>query len=192
MQLRGTNGVGKSTAVRGFLEKYGRNAELRPYRIGSALCPITVEKTHRFAIIGDYSQTTPGVDRISSKEVLLQLLDVLMKEGFESIIFEGSIMCKTFKLSSMINTAAARRGYLFRCAVLYTTFEIGFERVLNRSGDRGQKPENWMAIQENVFVSSRKLKSIGVPITYIDTSHHSIDDTKSIIGSILQYSEVKS
>ncbi len=181
IQLRGSNGVGKSTAVKQFLSYQSPYPDFIETKLGT----VPIERTETIAVLGDYSKTTPGADRISSKELLAEALDKLMQRGFDTIIFEGLVFGTTFRLSSILSKLAKRRGYTYTTIMLNCDFETAYNRVFSRSGDSGQNVDTWQGRQNQCFKTSKKLELEGINVRFVNTATIPFEDMHRIIEDVI-------
>lgn len=138
IQVFGNNGSGKTTLLR-LLADSDTKAEIKVVTLpGQGFRPLSLTVLHyqQCVLVGDYldhSKTTAGVDRISSKELILAALSLAhataIQLGFEWIIWEGIII-----MTRQYHKEYLERGMGTRYVFLDVPAEVCLERVLARSG----------------------------------------------------------
>lgn len=112
IQLRGSNGYGKTTAVSQFIMKHGMNPEyiecdgitFELQTDGNGIYVLAKKRKD-----GTYS----GLDGyVHNRDILIDLIKALINiKHPEVIVFEGLIYGLTFKLGFELNSLAKRSGY---------------------------------------------------------------------------------
>lgn len=172
IHLRGTNGVGKTTAVLQFIERgeFTKEVEL----IGENGYEYHRDASRNIVVLGRYGETTcGGIDgRITDKEVLKNVVAHFLKKlRPTTFVFEGVLYGVTFRFGDELRRICEALGYEYVGVCLTTPLETAIERVIKRSGNAGV---DIMSIQSKYFSSLRayqKMKATGAKVELIDTSN---------------------
>jgi energy-coupling factor transporter ATP-binding protein EcfA2 len=165
--IKGTNGSGKSTAVRLLLEHLGHQAKLRFHN---------EEAGYRCAygdgslfVLGRYKTPTGGLDTSfnygGAADDLLFCIDKLAAEGH--VLCEGVIAITSYGFSRITKFADKQRkkGNRMIFARIDTPAEFCVERVRQRRLEAGNvkafNPEGLLHKYESVLKSQEKLKQAG-------------------------------
>lgn len=183
IQLRGTNSVGKTTAVRQFLQR--GNYEKRQVIVRNSLCEYYFDESSRIAVLGRYDRNSysGGIDgNITDRDVLLDaILRIARLEKANAIVFEGVLYGVTFKLTYELYRACVALGYRYSGILLQPPLQYVFDRIRERNGG---KEVNEDSIANKYFTASRaaeKMKAAGIPTRIIDTSKVPLRDMYKII-----------
>lgn len=169
IQIRGTNGSGKTTIVREFLRTHA-----------STIISITVNgkriechKTGEIIVIGRYDKNACGGcdSEIHSVELFKNTIAKIIRVYKpEALIFEAVFYGKTFKFSNDINRFARAAGYDYIALCLIPTFEKCCERVYERNGGNEINIEAMLSTYNSCLRSNAKLRAAGVNVKLIDTT----------------------
>lgn len=184
VQVRGTTGSGKTTAVRTAIALAG-GGDTRPMRGNGTNQHVTV--TPEFTVLGDYNNPSAcvGCDRFDNREDLLHVLRNTVASGAERILFEGMIYSHTYKLATDINRIAMQNGYEYSCVFLNVDFETALTRIFERNGG---KPIKYDKLAEKILrfaVAREKIRASG--IRCVDVAADTLDADE--VGSIV-YQEI--
>lgn len=121
IQLRGTSGSGKSTAVREVMARYGQRI---PVFIAGRKQPLGYYCTHpqggrTLAVVGHYEVACGGCDTIPSYDRTIELVRKAHGDG-NDVLFEGLIMSSESRRCS----AMANDGLPYRVLALDTPIEL--------------------------------------------------------------------
>lgn len=162
IQVRGTSGSGKTTAVREFMKtldwtpvyKEGRKKPLY-YRCGSV------------ALLGHYEGTAcGGCDTIGSARAVFDLIGSVLNQGVEHVVCEGLLLSEDTKWTLQLSEV--------RCIFLNTPLKVCLQRIQERRRQAGNDtPLNPSNTTNRVSVIERarvKLKRGGVTCVRCSTS----------------------
>ena len=176
--VSGTNGVGKSTLARAFIEHFGGvvryEGQVSFTRDGPAL-------------VGPYNCSSGGVDRLkdergqTSTKPLASVVEYALKSA-DVVLCEG-VFLHTFGIN-MTNAIfkAERQLVVNLCAPLDTIYA----RLMARTGNRNRHWDTIAAKQRGAANAAERFHQIGVPVMRFDTSRTSTDE---ILGKILLFLE---
>lgn len=167
VQVRGTTGSGKTTAMRTVIGLAGGGRTMPIMGISKQR---HVTQTDFFTVLGDYNNPSAcvGCDRFGNREDLIQVLKNTISSGAERIAFEGMIYSHTYRLAADIAALVEHQGYEFSCVFLNVDFEIALARVLGRNGG---KPINYDKLIDKIlrFSTAReKIRSAGIRCVDVD------------------------
>lgn len=135
LSIRGTNGAGKSTIVRAFIERYSGKplfGLLGPKRPEAyALCPIP-GVTKPVYVLGSYHVESGGLDQVQPYDLVLDLIEKYAPKGH--VLFEGVIVSSSY---GRVGRLLERWGQDAVMGFLTTSLEECIERVKKRRATRG-------------------------------------------------------
>ena len=156
INIRGTNGSGKSTIVMKLLKKFGaepivKDGKVRAYKIN--------KKTPIY-VLGRYETPTGGCDTIRTQDEVSNGVRELMDKMDGDVIFEGLLISGMH--SRWVELAHSRPNSHFIFAVLDTPLKKCIKRVLKRRKEKGNKkpfnPKTLIAKHKAVQSSAIALK----------------------------------
>lgn len=171
IQIRGTNAVGKTTAVREFI-KHGEFG-IRDVKVDGKIIECHWEEKRRIAIIGRYDKAvTGGVDGCIQKKELLNNTIVKVIKTFRpnTLIFEGIMYGVTFEFAYKLVRVLKILHYDYVGICFFPSLDVVFDRLSQRNGG---KEVDYMSIQNKWFSAQKayeKLKTAGINVKSIDTS----------------------
>lgn len=184
IQLRGTNGSGKTTAVRQFISR-GNFVE-ESVKIRGTRVVYNIDHDRNIIVLGRYRDgiATGGVDGlITNKEALADSVLFLCRElKPKFLIFEGIVYGVTFRFANELYRALRARKIEYIAVCLVPPLDISFERLAERNNN---KAVDYMSVQQKYFTSLRAvemMQSAGVPCKVIDTSTIAYADMWKCIG----------
>lgn len=187
VQLRGLNASGKSTTVRQFVEK----EHLEPTMMEICGIKTRITRNERIAVLGWYKpvSNTEGCDGnvIRSRDHLLAALQEVIKMGYRTIIFEGLIYGKTFKLAEDLFEFGKKRGYQYIPIDLVLPYDEHLKRLMYRNG--GNANINFDIFDRGLIGmrnARQKMKQIGIPLRVIDVSKVEPDQMWKIIADVVE------
>lgn len=157
IQVRGTSGSGKSTAVKHLLENLHCLHEeevvqtTRGKRV-RAYSGLLWENAGRVIVLGDYSEgrSAGGCDTIPSIQATADLIDRYARQACTLVVFEGLLLSHSWgALGEYIHPIWGER---YINAFLDTPVDLCLERVLYRRASRGDETsgEREAKIEKNV------------------------------------------
>lgn len=184
IQIRGVNGVGKTTAVREYIRKGLFCAE--SIEMGGK--QYSYQYDGKIAIIGNYDGAEcGGVDGlIKNKDELKNLIAKILRTiKPDALIFEGVMYGQTFQFSYEINRLAKALGYEYIALCFVPPFETSLLRIWERNGGKDINVEQRQATYRSAIKSNSLLRMRGVTTKDIDTSSIPKEDMYRIIEEAL-------
>lgn len=162
IDIRGTNGSGKSWIIHYLLSHYAKEPILTPYH------PRKKRETKGYlltdfdaAIVGHYKRTCGGCDTMKTADAIEIRIRVFAKT-YRKVILEGITVSHTFERYNQI-AIDFNDDYYF--LFLDTSLETCIERVKARREQRDNEkkfdPRNVVSDYERVLVAKRKLTEAG-------------------------------
>jgi hypothetical protein len=190
INIRGTNGSGKSHLIRSFLAKYETGkirAELPGDLLGIGGKVEAYRTLYRGApvyTIGQYETKGGGCDLIPKQDMVCDLVRKYIKQGH--VLFEGVVITTLY--SRYFNLSQEVGGMIW--AYLDTPLDKCIKRIERRGG---KKPEDLVAIKGETRVESKynvalrtKAKAIADGETVVDLHHkRSLADLCQVLDSII-------
>lgn len=162
IDIRGTNGSGKSWVVHHLLDTLPTVNILTPYHPRKKRETLGYILTdYDAAVVGQYKRTCGGCDTIKTADKIEARIRVFART-YKKVILEGITVSHTFE---RYNNLALDLGDDYYFLFLDTTLETCIERVKARRVDRDNEktfdPRNVVSDYERVLVAKRKLTEAG-------------------------------
>ncbi len=189
ISVRGTNGSGKSTVVRGLMERgaakpiFGVLGPSRPeaYKL---LLAFVAEPVF---VIGPYVSETGGCDSVHPFKLIIELLNKYSKQGH--IVFEGMMISDTY---GRIGVLLERWGLQAVFAFLPTPLDECIRRVeqrrINRGNQKPLNPKNTINRYKSVQRVRDKIDKAGIMRTYtlqsataVEQIHGLLQEAESVV-----------
>ena len=187
IQLRGSNGYGKTTAVSQFIAKRGMipeniDCDGETFELQTDGKGIYVLAKRRND--GTYS----GLDGyVHDRNMLIKLIKKLIKTRQpDVIVFEGLIYGVTFKLGFDLNQLAKMYGYHFTAICLSLPRDIAIDRLYKRNGGKPFNEDAFDGRCKSTIASYEKLRDNGVDARLVDTSKIQKNNMYTIIEGVLE------
>lgn len=130
IDIRGTNGAGKSHVVHKLLGQYEHRIE--HFASNGLEAPVTVIPDFDLRIVGKYTTPCGGADGITSQGLICDMIRWAAPQG--DVIVEGSIVGSVYKRWADLAREVGNYRFLF----LNTPVEECIRRVLQRRQSRGE------------------------------------------------------
>lgn len=181
INLRGTNGSGKSTVIFQLLD--GRTVEvvdLAHYK-SKAGKDRHVEGYHcaelELIVVGRYATACGGCDGIPTQDLICEAVRKASTLA-QNVLFEGVIVSTLFSRYSELAKELGNKRFLF--AYMDTPLETCLSRIQKRNGGKPIK-EDLVASKVRAILSTRE-KALAAGHTVVDVPHK--DATKAILNLI--------
>lgn len=181
IQIRGTNGSGKTTVIREYLNRHEN--DVTSVKVGAR--KIELHKTENAIVIGRYDRNAcGGCDAIikSGSELKETIAKIARNLRPDVLIFEGVMYGKTYSFTAEIYAfaKAIKAGFVAIC--LEPPFETTLERIYERNGGKDVNVDGLIKNWRNSTMSNAKLRAMNVPTKTYDTS----EMTPEEMGDILE------
>lgn len=157
LNIRGTNGSGKSSVVRQLMEHFGVEADVAKPGTKRVWA---YQLRNRMYVLGRYETACGGADTVSSFAKIKQQVSILAGHG--DVVFEGVLWSGVFKSSDEF---AHNSPHHVIFATLDTPAEVCIERVVARRKLAGNSkpfdPENLLAKHKSVVRAQEQLVKAG-------------------------------
>ena len=180
VNIRGTNGSGKSSIPMSFLKEDKCAFELIYYVENKERVIATVFPSFGWMALGAYRTKCGGLDGYSSNKQTIDSLDLVWDLNY-NIIMEGvlaSTIRSTYeKLFSNINDKHTNTREILICSLL-PPFDVCLQRISSRNGGKPVKLEQ---VRQKYDVVSRGVsyfKDAGIPSISLDNSEINLEDTR--------------
>jgi hypothetical protein len=171
IQLRGTSGSGKSTAVRALMKRYGAHPifDLLGPRSPEAYRLIGTPFKSRLYVLGPYLAPCGGCDAIGNMETVIKLLRAYSAKGGD-VIFEGLLISSMYGSIGQFLEGYGKDALI---AFLTTSRERCYQQLRKRQSEgraRGNKSfdRHYDGTQR---VKQRMLKDGRVRVEELDPDH---------------------
>lgn len=164
VNIRGTNGSGKSTIIRTIMKMAGRASPLygvlgprKPEAYSLAFDDIA-DPVH---VLGSYHVTSGGCDQIQPYDLILELLPKYADRGH--VLFEGVLVSSSYgRVGRMMETYGPQRAVM---AFLDTSLEACIKNVETRrkakGDDRPLNPHNLTTKWHQIYSGKEKIRAEG-------------------------------
>lgn len=187
IQVRGSNGVGKTTVVRGFLEEQPCTVADEVIHVNGRA--IECHTAGDIFVIGRYNKNTCGGcdSAIKNAEELKNVLAyVARKIRPKVLIFEGVMYGKTVRLGLELFNFSKAIGAQFVAVCLEPAFDKALERIYTRNGGKDVNLKTLMSTWRSALKSNAALRAAGVSTMTFDTGNMTEEETRHIIGTVLE------
>lgn len=171
INIRGTNGSGKSTVVRQVMRHYAAVPVLRTGRrqpIGYACAPPRAH-VNKLWVPGHYNTACGGCDTITTVADAYEEVERGLEQGYD-VLFEG-IMTQDNQ-QYMFNWTAQQQSYRILVIGLTTFISDCIDGINSRREARGNSkpvdPKNTIARERSVKNNLERLKQAGIDVRHLD------------------------
>lgn len=179
INVRGTNGGGKTTIMKNFLRMFGSKelADKKGRTVG-----YEVHFEPRFFIVGDYKGLLGGCDVFSSVEKIVTTVEEFSQQG--DVLFEGILVSLLTQPWIKLVESLPKSEFIF--ATLNTPLKVCLKRREKRWRKEGHKgsfdpahmTEKFYAIRE----AHKRLESAGMDTRWLDYRY----TTQTVINWLLE------
>lgn len=184
IQICGTNGVGKTTLVKGLLSS-GNFLKLNQDVDGVSREWWFNGKT---AVIGKYNdRNCCGVDAggYTGDALISTIKAVIMRNRPQSVLFEDVRFGSGFAFKQKLKAAADEIGYDYYVLALIASLECSCDRVLNRSGNADADYDAMRSKARGVINSTKKVGQSGARIVFCDTEKKNKQEVLAVLRRII-------
>lgn len=184
IQVRGTNGTGKTTAVRSLIER----GDFKVYfvTVRGKEYPYTYDG--KIVIGGRYDTRECGgldgviKDREVLKDYIVKLLKMLQPDA---LILDAVMYGTTFKFAYELNIACKSLGYTYIGITCAPPLDVSLQRVYMRNGGKEVNVESLQKRHFSSVKAYKRLKAVGMDVRLIDTSKIPKEQMYRIIEDVL-------
>ena len=182
INLRGANGSGKTTCVRGYLSKHKISEEDLKLKNGF-ICKVNV--CDNSIVLGEFKgNKIEGID-IYNKKTQIDIVSEAMKKYYpKTLIFESCLLSTSGKTSLDIINKARTMGYEWVSVYLYMRWSERYKRLCGRA-NREIKTNEVLKILASVERSMETLKKNGVLCKCIDVTETPIEEMYLIVENVI-------
>ena len=180
IQIRGSNGAGKTTIAREVVKR--NNLEIQSINVNGRETFISTNKDHSIVVLGRYDKKTGGCDLYANTEhVKSTIMWVIVNLKPRLIIFEGMIYSLSYKFASEMSNFVKKYNYDYVALSLYTDPEVVLERIYKRNG--GKSINEQLVLDKIKFVSNSHIKLVnnGYNSKMINTTNIKLEDMYKVI-----------
>lgn len=150
INIRGTNGSGKSSAARYFLQPEDKlfQVDLAHWKTkGGSLRHVegTVNETKGVIVVGSYSTMAGGMDKIKTFELaqdsIRRAIEIGTPNGITGVIFEGIVASTVFGSWATFAKEQEAQGHKFCWCYILTPGRVCLERIQARNGGKAIKED---------------------------------------------------
>lgn len=183
IQIRGSMGTGKTSAVRQFLQLTG-NFTLHQITVQGKQYPFYHNSQKNIVITGIYGRrVSDGLDGvIDNRDVMMAyLLKIVDTVQPDYMIFEAIMYGTTFLFGKELADELKKRGMEYEGLVFCPPYEFTVSNILQRNGGKRIKfkalKQKWTQVKR----SAEKLQEAGYNIKFVDTSRMRLNDMHTLI-----------
>lgn len=172
IQVRGSTGTGKTTAVRQFLQITG-GFVLHQITVRGKQYPFYHNKEKNIVVTGVYGKrNTDGLDGvITDKDTMFNyLISIVTSVKPETVVFEAVMYGLSFKFANELAEELKKRGYEYIGIVLDPPWQFAYNNIMKRNGGKNINVKSLKAKFVQAQRSADKLKAAGLDIRVVDTS----------------------
>lgn len=180
IQIRGSNGSGKTTMMKQFVEKH--NLEIKNIDVGGIPTDISTNQDMSIIVLGKYNKKTGGCDLYKNKEHISKTIYQVVKDYRPKILlFEGLIYGLTYKFAKTLADTMKKYGYDYKGICLYLEPELAIKRVLLRNGGKSINHQAIYDKTKSFLASYEKLKKDNYNVKMINTGNVNIENMVDIL-----------
>lgn len=184
IQIRGSNGAGKTTIVRQFVQR--NNLTIKPITIKNKETFISTNEKNDIVVLGRYDKKTGGCDLYDNTEhVLNTLIWVINNMKPKLIVFEGMIYSLSYRFASNVSDLVKKFNYKYIALSLFTDPNVVLQRIYKRNGGKQIKENLILDKIKAVSSSHKKLIDNGYNSKMIDTTNVKEDEMYKIIEGVV-------
>lgn len=184
IQIRGSNGAGKTTIVKQFCER--NNLEIKSINIKGRETFISTNDKGNIVVLGRYDKKTGGCDLYANTDhVLSTIMWVIINLKPQIIVFEGMIYSLSFKFASKVSDLVKRYNYKYQAISLYTDPEVVLGRIYKRNGGKAINEKLILDKIKSVSSSHNKLILNGYSSKMVDTTKIKKENMYRVIEDVL-------
>lgn len=183
IQIRGSMGTGKTTAVRQYLQLTG-NFTLHQITVQGKPYPFYHNMKKNIVVTGIYGRrNTDGLDGvISDRNIMMAyLLKIVDTVHPDFMIFEAVMYGKTCLFVQELAAELKKRDMDYCGLAFVPPYEFTVSNILQRNGGKKINLKHLRATFEQTKISSEKLNEQGYEIKFIDTSSVRLNDMHYLI-----------
>lgn len=172
LNIRGTNGSGKSTIPMSMLDDPDMYVITKPYQ-GKPTKIATVFPNYGWVVLGTYFNKTGGLDCLKNNGITQKAFWYVLKKYPEyNLLMEGIISSTIFSTYLELFTNAQDRYTDLQVIVLELTtpVKICLDRIQQRNGGKPIKEELVIAKQKTIHRACEKLETAGIEVIRWDNS----------------------
>ena len=178
INIRGTNGSGKTTVMKQMINMFGNTPLLRKEKVWAYQCHFEP----RYFVLGRYEKELDGCDTIPTLGHVSEGVARLSEKG--NVLFEGILVSIVTK--PWVELAESLPGCRFVFATLDTPSELCVERVRERRRKMGESgswnPKNLLVKHEAVMHAHSLLKDAGMDVRWLSHKY----PTQQLINWMLE------
>lgn len=180
IQIRGSNGAGKTTIVRQFVQR--NNLEIKSVSVKGKETFISTNKEGSIVVLGRYDKKTGGCDLYESTDhVLNTIMWAMVNLKPKIIVFEGMIYSLSYRFATKVSDFVKKYNYKYVALSLYTEPNVVLDRIYKRNGGKQIKENLILDKIKTVQVSHNKLINNGYNSKIIDTTNIKEDEMYKVI-----------
>ena len=169
IQIRGSNGSGKTTIVRQYANK--NNLKIKSIEVNGIETFISTNETGDIVVLGRYDKKTGGCDLFKNTDhVFNTIISVIENMKPRTIVFEGMIYSLSFRFAKKVFDLAKHYGYYYKAISLYTEPDVVLKRIYKRNGGKTIKENLVLDKIKSVMNSHIKLLEHGIESKKVDTT----------------------
>lgn len=194
INIRGTNGSGKTALARKFIADNAEEVTLEKYERGRGKVKLitgmlSTIKGKSFIVVGDYTRPQGGLDRIPTFQLQQQAILNAISRNPDNVIFEGILCSTVFGAWAPFMKDLKGKGLSPLIGYLDTPLDICIQRIYERQqmANRVRQINTQQVADKirNTSVTRGKFESIGVPtcvLGYEDPLKCLLDGAKERYG----------
>lgn len=172
VNIRGTNGSGKSTIPISMKDDPDMYVVVRPYK-GKPKKILTVFPTYGWVALGDYSNPTGGLDKFPNKAFTEKVLRYSLKRFSDSnVIMEGILAATTYSTYAQL-FKEVQEEFDVQPVIYYLMppVDVCIERIRRRNGGKAFKEDLVVAKYGMMKRGIKKFQDAGdFPVIVVDNS----------------------
>ena len=180
IQVKGSNAVGKTTAIKQFIEK---NKFIQSQiAVNNKNVFINHNIDYSICILGRYDVKNGGCDRFDGKKQIFDTIATLIKKyNTETIIFEGFIYGKSFSFAVEMEKFCKIINFKYISLFLYKEPNKALETIYKRNNGANINEQSFFSSYKTALNCMKKLRNNGFMLKTYNTDNIKYEEMFTII-----------
>ena len=185
--LRGLNGVGKSTACLGYIDRH-RPVTTHSIRVCDTRCK-TITVTSGAVFLGDYTRGMkyPGAESNWRESYIFRVLAYVFDEYPDrDVVIDSSVFNRLTSFTIELNDICEDMGYELVSVLLDMSVDEVVPRMLSRNGSKPVNVDSLRKQAVRLKNQTGELKAAGIETAVIGVRDFMIDDTRDLLSRYIR------
>lgn len=185
--LRELNGVGKSTACLGYIDRH-RPVTTHSIRVCDTLCK-TITVTSGAVFLGDYTRGMkhPGAEGTWRESYIFRVLAYVFDEYPDrDVVIDSSVFNRLTSFTIKLNDICEDMGYELVSVLLDMSVDEVVPRMLSRNDNKSINMSSLRKHAVRLKNQTDELKAAGIETVVVGVRDFTIDDTRDLLSRYIR------